>query len=261
MALQSSLYFGTVIHRRTRPKKHFLRYKVFAFLIDLDELPDLDRSIVGFSYNSWSLMSFYNKDHGPLTDKPLRDWVESRMKEGGLVPDGGPIRLLCYPRILGYVFNPLSIFFCYSRKGELTAILYEVCNTFNERHTYIIPVKDFNQNIIHQACKKALYVSPFIGMDVEYHFRIKPPGKSISVTIYHEDAIGPLLTATFKGSKKRITRRSFYSALFSFPVLTLKVILGIHLEAFLLWLKGCPVFTHQPSPKSVQSSVGYNGKK
>ncbi len=256
MTLRSAIYTGTVGHERVRPKRHRLRYGVFALLVDLDELPELDRRFRLFSYNRRAPLSFHDRDHGPTTGEPLRPWVEDRMRCAGLAPDGGPIRLLCYPRIFGYVFNPLSVYFCYRHDGGLAAILYEVCNTYSERHTYVIPVHDDGRSVIRQSCEKQLYVSPFIGMDVDYHFRILPPGEAVNIVIRQEDADGLLLAAYFKGERAPLTAGGLMRCLARFPLMTLKIIAAIHGEALLMWLKGFRVFAHSPAAAPVQSSVG-----
>jgi len=255
MTLRSAIYRGKVVHERLRPKRHRLSYRVFSLLLDLDELPELDRRLRLFAHNRWAPLAFHDRDHGSTTGEPLRPWVEARLKEAGLTCDGGPIRLLCYPRIFGYVFNPLSVYFCYRRDGELAAILYEVCNTFRERHTYVIPVDRNDRAVIRQSCGKALYVSPFIGMDAVYHFRILPPDDGVSIVIRQEDADGLLLAASFRGEKVPLAERSLALCLSAFPFLTLKITTAIHWEALLLWLKGCRVFPHAPAPLPVQSSV------
>ncbi len=256
MTLQSSIYRGPVVHERLRPKRHRLRYRVFSLLLDLDELEELDRKFRLFGYNRWALLAFHDGDHGPTTGDALRPWVEDRLKEAGLAPDGGPIRLLCYPRILGYVFNPLSVFFCYRRDGRLAAILYEVCNTYRERHTYVIPVQDSERNVIRQSCGKALYVSPFIGMDSQYHFRIVPPDEEVKIVIRQEDSDGLLLAASFRGARAPLNEGALARCLARFPFLTMKVVAGIHWEALLMWLKGYPYFSHDPAAAPVQTSVG-----
>lgn len=255
MKLASSLYCGTVFHKRLRPKPHKLRYRVFSLLLDLDELPDLDRRFRLFGYNRFAPLAFHDADHGAADGSPLRPWVEQRLDEAGLNPDGGPIRLLCYPRIFGYVFNPLSVYFCYRRDGGLTAILYEVCNTFGERHTYVIPAPDSPAGIVSQRCRKALYVSPFIGMEAEYQFRIRPPGGDVAVIIHEGDSGGPLLIASFHGERTPITGTALASILARFPLLTLKVMAAIHWEALRLWLKGTRPHRHVPAAAPVQSSV------
>lgn len=256
MTAESAIYHGPVIHERLRPKAHRLRYRVFSLLLDLDELPVLDQSLRLFAHNRSALFSFHDRDHGPATGGALRPWVEDRLRDAGLVPDGGPIRLLCYPRMFGYVFNPLSVFFCYDREGALTAILYEVCNTFKERHTYVLPVSDPARPVIRQACEKRLYVSPFIAMAATYRFRIVPPGDSVNIVIRQEDADGLLLAAAFRGRRRALTDRALAAAALAFPLLTLKIVAGIHWEALKLWLKGLPVLPHHPAPAPVQSSVG-----
>ena len=253
----SCIYNGTVMHRRTRPRRHQLSYTVTSFLLDLDELPLLDRAVTGFAYNRFSLFSFHDRDHGPGTGEPLRPWVEQQLVRAGISLDGGPIRLLCYPRTLGYVFNPISIYFCYRQSGgteTLAAILYEVTNTFRERHGYLIPVESTDGEIIRQTCAKELYVSPFIDMDMIYNFQIRPPGEEFAVGIQETDKEGTLLYASFSGHRRPLTSRASLLSFLRFPLLTLKVIGGIHWEALKLWLKGVPL-VHHPRPPDEPVSI------
>ena len=254
MTYLSALYEGDVVHERRRPKHHRLRYRVFSMLLDIDELAALDRNLTLFGYNRWAPLAFHDGDHGPADGSPLRPWVEAQMRGAGLVPDGGAIQLLCYPRIFGYVFNPLSIFFCYGRDGGLTAILYEVCNTFKERHTYVIPVVAGAGPVVRQHCRKSLYVSPFIDMATDYHFRIVPPGDGINVVIRQEDADGLLLAASFRGRRSEINGRTLARTLLRFPLMTVKIIAAIHWEALRLFLKGLRVFVHEPAARRIASS-------
>ena len=251
----SAIYDGVVTHQRLRPKRHRFRYQVFCLLFDLDELPALDHQVGLFGYNRPAPISFFNRDHGPTTDQPLRPWVEAHLRDAGLTTDGGPIRLLCYPRIFGFTFNPLSVFFCYRRCGTLQAVLYEVCNTFKERHTYVIPVGDQSAAVVRQQCGKSLYVSPFIGMEADYYFRIVPPGSDVRIIIRQEDAGGLLLAAAFRGGRRDLTTGNLARMLARFPLMTLKIVAAIHWEALRLWLKGLPVFTHTPAAQTVDSSV------
>ncbi len=258
--LHSAIYTGHVAHERVRPKRHRLRYNVYSLLLDLDELEELDRRFTVFGYNRRGLLSFHDSDHGPATGEPLRPWVETRLNEAGVQWDGGRIRLLCYPRILGYVFNPLSVYFCYRRDGMLAAILYEVCNTFHERHTYVIPANQTDQEVIRQNCQKQLYVSPFLAVEGDYQFRIRPPERNVNIAIRQSNADGPLLTATFDGERVALTRRSLIGCLARFPLLTFKITAAIHWEALLLLLKGLRVFPHKPTSAAIQSSVGHHNK-
>ena len=259
MTLQSAIYRGTVVHERLRPKRHSLRYSVFTLLLDLDELPELDRRFRLFAHNRFAPLSFYDRDHGPTTGAALRPWVEDRLREAGIEAKGGPIRLLCYPRIFGYVFNPLSVFFCYRPDGGLAAILYEVCNTYSERHTYVIPVAGSKRPIIRQTCRKSLYVSPFIDMAADYHFRVLPPDDEVSIVIRQEDSGGLLLAACFRGEREEIDERALARILLRFPLQTLKIITAIHWEALRMWLKGFRVFSHKPAATPVDSSIGQSG--
>ncbi len=253
--LNSAIYTGVVAHERVRPKHHNLQYTVFSFLLDLDELEELDRQSRLFGYNRRALFSFYDKDHGTTTGAPLRPWVENELRHAGIDTDGGPIRLLCYPRILGYVFNPLSVYFVYRRTGGLSAILYEVCNTFHERHTYVIPVTDPSERVVSQQCGKQLYVSPFMPMETRYGFKIVPPAETLNIAIRQEDDQGLLLTASFCGDYAPLTTSGIRKCLYRFPLMTAKIIAAIHWEALKLLIKGVPLIRHRPALKAVDSTA------
>lgn len=244
-ALVSSIYAGTVMHRRVKPKQHKLAYDVYSLLLDLDELPRLGTWL--FGHNRTRPMSFYDRDHGPGTGEALKPWVERQLRAAGLEPDGGPVRLLCYPRVFGFVFNPISVYFCYRRSGELLATIYEVHNTFKQRHFYVIPVADPKAELISQSCSKNMYVSPFIEMNMTYHFKVKPPSGEVAIAIEERDPEGALLYASFHGRRHPLTARSLLGYLTVFPFLTMKVVAGIHWEALKLWLKGIPV-VNRPAP-------------
>src|SRR5262245_25752722 len=126
------------MHRRIKPKPHKLRYRVFWALLDLDELPALSRRLRLFSFERFNLFGFYTADHGDGSDISLRDQAEKHLADAGIDLDGGAIKLLCMPRILGFVFNPISVYYCYRRDGGLAALIYEVHNTFGQRHSYLI---------------------------------------------------------------------------------------------------------------------------
>lgn len=250
----SALYTGAVMHRRTRPKKHRLRYNVFALLVDLDELPALDQKINGFGYNRFSLISFYNRDHGMGADEPLRTWVESVISDAGLSIGGGPIRLLCYPRILGYTFNPLCNYFCYKPDGKLVAVIHEVSNTFGQRHCYLFGTKN-DDDLTRHSVDKCFYVSPFIEMNMTYNFRIHPPSEHVGVSIHETDAEGTLLFASFAGNRTNITNWSMVRAFVSYPLMTAKVVSGIHWEALKLWRKGVPRVPLPEPPENMVTNV------
>lgn len=255
MRLASALYEGPVVHQRQRPRRHRLSYRVFSLLLDLDELERLDEGNVLFGYNRRAIVSFWDRDHGDGTDGGLRRWVDTRLTEAGLEPDGGAVRILCYPRILGYAFNPLTVYFCYRRDGALAAILYEVSNTFRERHTYVIAAGPQDDPVIKQSCDKAFYVSPFLPMACRYHFRIVPPGRTVNIAIRQEDGEGVILAASFNGRRKPFSMRSLAGALARYPMMAGKVIVGIHWEALCLWLKRTPVYRHREAELPIGTSV------
>jgi len=235
--MESALYRGVVAHKRLRPKRHKLSYRVFTLLLDLDELPTLSLRLLGI--NRPGVMSFRETDHGD--GGPLRPWVARRLAEAGFTADG-PIRVLCYPRILGYVFNPLTVFYCHNGDGSLAAIIYEVHNTHGERHAYVLPG---GEGVVQHSCAKEFFVSPFMPMDCVYNFTIGAPDEAVSVNIVEKDGEGVLLTASFVGQREELTDRAIAGALLAHPLMTLKVTAAIHWEAVKLLLKGLRVYPHR----------------
>ena len=237
MIKNSYIYTGTVIHKRFKPKLHIFNYKVFSMLIDLSEIDLLHKSLKIFSYNKFNIISFFNKDHGPRDGSSIKEWVIDNLKKNNIDCSDIQIKLLCYPRIFGYVFNPLSVFYIYDKNSDLISILYEVKNTFGEQHTYIFKT-DGNNNLIQHVCKKKFYVSPFIEMDCVYFFRLLKPGDKISIIIDQNDKAGKILFASQDGVKGEISNDNLIKSYLSHPLMTFKIILAIHFEAFKLWSKG-----------------------
>ncbi len=254
----SSLYMGSVMHHRLRPRAHRLRYRIFMALLDLDEIDALARSFRLFSRGRFNLFAFHAGDYGNGTGEPLRLQLERHMRAAGLTPDGGPIRLLTMPRMLGFAFNPVSLFFCHRRDGTLVAIHYEVNNTFGERHGYFLPVTEDGAPTVHQNCAKAFHVSPFIGMGLRYDFRVAPPGETLAIGITGRDAQGPLITAAFTARRRPLTDGALALAFLAYPLLTLKVVGGILWEALLLWLKGTGLHDH-PNPPDHPVTIVHSG--
>ncbi len=241
------IYEGLVRHHRFKPVKHQLCYRVFSFLVDIDQLDNLDSDLRWFSRNRFNVFSFYDRDHGSGKPGNIADWVRIHLREAGL-STAGKILLLFYPRILGYAFNPITVYYCYDENNRLIATLYAVRNTFGGRHGYLIPVTD-NAKLIHQKAEKLLHVSPFVDMDMGYHFILSPPGEVISVTVKVNDGGGPLLNANFSGKRTPFTNRSLKRLFFRYPMMTIKVVAGIHWEAVKLLAKGLRLKEGNPDPK------------
>ncbi len=241
----SGLYRGLVSHARLKPRKHRLAYRIFMLLLDLDELGALDARLRLFSLRRWNLVGFDPRRHGDGSATPLKAQVEAQLAAAGLEA-GGPVRMLAMPRILGHGFNPLTVYFCHRADGGLSAILYEVNNTFGQRHSYLIPASD--QAIQRQACDKGFYVSPFMDMDLHYDFRIRPPGEAVQVMVDTSDAESCILTASFVGEREEITDKALWRAWRQHPWMTVGVLAAIHWEALKIWLRGEKIRTRGPAP-------------
>ena len=237
MINSSCIYNGQVIHKRFKPKEHFFKYKVFSLLLDLSELGLLDNELKIFSYNKFNILSFYDIDHGPRDGTSLISWVKENLNSNNINSNEIKIKLLCYPRIWGYIFNPLSIFFVYDKNSKLISILYEVKNTFGEQHTYVFKIDKDNQLFEH-SCKKKFHVSPFIEMNCLYYFKILKPTDKLSVVINQNDDSGKLLFASQDGLKNELNNKNLMISYISNPLMSFKIIGAIHFEALKLWIKG-----------------------
>lgn len=248
------------MHRRVRPKAHYLRYGVFYLLLDLDELPHLNLRMLGVERAA--PFSFRARDHGDGKGD-LKAWAIRSLEEAGLGIDFGRIKLLSFPRVFGFVFNPISVYFCYDRTGVLAATLYEVNNTFGGRHVYALEAKSGPAGTIRQSCAKRLYVSPFNDMSGGYRFAVRAPAEKIGLSIDQHDAEGHLLQAAFAGRRHALTDRGLLRIMLVYPFLTLKVVVGIHWEALKLWLKGVPLHKRPTSvntpPQSDQTAPDMRG--
>ena len=249
MTQASALYRGGVMHRRLRPRAHQLNYRVFWLLLDLAEIDGLDRRLRLLSRNRFNLLSFHDRDHGDGSGTALRSQIEDFLRHAGVDIGDGPIRLLTMPRVLGYVFNPISLYYCHQADGRLAAMVYEVTSTFGVRHAYVIPVPSEDQaaGLIRQGAAKALYVSPFMGMEMDYVFRGHAPGQRLDLTIDGLDAEGVLITAAMSGERRPLQDGQLWAAALALPLMTFKIMAAIHWEALKLWLKGVRL-TRQPPP-------------
>ena len=235
--INSSIYNGQVIHKRFKPKVHSFKYDVFSLLIDLSELETLDKQVNFFSYNKFNWISFYDKDHGDRDGSSLINWVQKNLRKNNISTENIKIKILCYPRIFGFVFNPLSVFYVYNSNGNLISILYEVKNTFGEQHTYIFRIEK-DANLIQNNCSKKFHVSPFIQMNCNYFFRLLKPGNKISVIIDQYENEDKILYASQDGIRTDFNTKYLVKSFLNHPLMTFKIIIAIHYEAFKLWSKG-----------------------
>lgn len=244
------LYVGTVMHARLKPFHHRFSYSVFNILIDIERLREAGQKSWLFGVNRWGVTSFFERDH---RSKPIAETMGSLsgdirelLREHGCARAPDRILLLCYPRVFGYVFNPISIYFCLAGDVPI-AMVYEVRNTFGGRHVYVEPVEAEQATAagLRQKSDKRLHVSPFIDMNMRYHFHTTMPHQSLAFRILETDESGPLLSATLKAERHALTSLNLSKLLIIRPFLTLKVITTIHFEALRLWLKGAK---YRPNP-------------
>jgi uncharacterized protein len=213
---------------------------VMSLLIDLDRLDAADRQSALFGVNRAALYSFNEADHSDRDGSSLRAYAQRCAAERGIDLTGGRVLLLCYPRLLGYTFNPRSVYFCTRADGKLALLIYEVRNTFGDIHAFALAVKpgEISAAGVRQRQDKLFYVSPFIEMAMRYYFRVSPPANDIKLRILETDREGPLLATTFHGRRHALTTAALLRSFFSLPLVTFKIVAAIHWEALRLWLKG-----------------------
>lgn len=254
-----AIYGGKVMHARLKPKRHRFTYRVFSILIDIDRLKDANKASRLLSINSANLFSFQESDHGKRDGSSLRNFIDEILSDAGAErPD--QVLLWCNPRLFGYTFNPLSIYYCFDIAGAISAVVYQVHNTFGESHCYVATVPDgkTDGDCLKQSADKVFHVSPFLDMDLRYDFRLNMPGDDLRIRILEHDAQGPILAATFAGSRKTCNSSNLLIGMLKTLGFSWKIVSGIHIEALFLWLKGIAVRPRPIAPKEV--SYGRTGE-
>lgn len=252
-----SIYRGPVMHARMKPVTHRFTYDVFSTLIDLDRLDEVNRLSPILSVGRFNLLSFSPQDHGPRDGSDLRAYINRVLGDAGIDLAKGRVFLLCYPRVLGFTFNPLSVYYCYGADGDMVALVYEVRNTFGEAHTYVAPIEagEAQAHSVRQERDKIFYVSPFLDMSMRYHFRLQPPAETLKLRILETDAQGPILAATFNGRREEANTRRLLANFLRIPLLTFKIVAAIHWEALRLYIKGLRI-RPRPIPPAPLSYSG-----
>ncbi len=245
--MASELLAGTVMHRRLRPVAHRFAYRVFCLRLQLTALESAPNAL--FSLNRFNLMSFHFADHGARDGTHPLVWIRALLWREGLHAADGEVWLQCFPRVLGYVFNPVSFWFCHGSDGSLRAVLAEVSNTFGEHHAYLLARPDGGPIGDDEAleARKAFHVSPFFPTEGSYAFRFSErDGRSLA-RIDYRDGAGPLLLTSISGRPRPLGAGTVLLAATTHPLMTLLVVARIHWQALRLWAKRVPFFT-KPSP-------------
>lgn len=251
MSSPASIFTGEVMHRRLFPVQYRFSYRIFSLLVDIDLLDALPESSPFLSRNRFNLLGFYDRDHGPRDGTDLRAWIDRLLCESGIDERSSRVALLCMPRYLGYVFNPMSVWFCYRKSNDLHAIVCEVRNTFGESHCYLIHNRgEILQTPIRSTHKKQFHVSPFISMNAEYRFRFSEPTESLAIGIREFQNNECMLAAVQTGKRKPLTIRNVLQSVIFVPLMTFKVVLMIHWNALLIWIRGAKFYKKPPPPKT-----------
>ena len=264
--MNSCLYECHILHERFLPRGHRFRYRIFLFAIDLDELDTLHRSLRLFSFNRANLYSFRERDFLP-TNEPvhnvtgasiphsasdnspsLKSRVVAHLAARGVDLTGGRVLLVTLPRVLGYLFNPVSFYFCYDRAGAPVAALAEVTNTFKEMKTYCLGPETRDRSAFSLRVPKNFYVSPYSDVDLAFDFTLRTPGERLTVQI--DDYAGPTrtLTSLLSGAREQLTDARLAWFTLKYPFITLRIISLIHWHALRLWLKKIPWFAKAAKP-------------
>ncbi|MEM9734112.1 MAG: DUF1365 domain-containing protein [Pseudomonadota bacterium] len=250
-----SLYRGEVIHARLRPVAHKLRYRVFSLMMDVDRLEEEAARLRLFSLERFNLFSLHRHQHGHRDGRTLSQFAWGQVARLGLTGEVERITMLFYPRLLGFAFNPLTVYFCLGKDGAPRAMIYEVRNTFGENVTYVLKAGDPHGRAWTHGIDKSFYVSPFNEVEGDYTFHVTRPDEDMTVGVALKTDGAPLIRTHFRGHRHALTDGALVKAFFAYPLMTLKVVAAIHWEALKLWRKGLRLKT-RPAPPDARIIYG-----
>jgi len=253
-----ALYVGQVVHARHASPHHRFAQPVLYCLLNLQTISALARKCQLFGHNQLNLFSFYDRDHGARDGSDLLDWVHGQLLQAEIPLPGGPVCLLAQPRVLGHVFNPLSVIYCHDPAGVLRAVIYEVHNTYGEAHSYVAAVSDgagaASAGVSHTAAK-TFRVSPFQPLSGAYDFALQPPGETAHLTVSLRRHSGnPLLTARLDGERRPFTDRSLMAEFLRLPLSSLRTTTAIYRHGTKIWLKSRRAARLRPRLQGPQGS-------
>lgn len=261
--MTAALYVGETRHHRLSPRPHRFRYRLFQLLLDVDRLDEDLRGLTLLRRGRFGLFSFDERDHGWRDGRPLRAWVETRLAEAGVAATASRIRLLAFPRVLGFVFNPISLLYIEDAAGDLEAVIYEVNNTFGQTHAYVAPADGSGRQ--RQEAIKRLFVSPFNSTEGVYRFDVSPPGGRLTLSIVKATGGAPDFSATLTLRRRPVTDARLLMLFLAMPLMTFKVVAAIHWEALRLFLRGVPLVARPPAPdvgiSRARAYLSHSGKK
>ena len=241
-------FVGETTHHRFGPRPHGFAYRLFQIAVDLDQLRPEGQGQASQKLDHLGLLSFASRDHGARDGSALRPWVDACLVKAGITATAVSIELLCFPRVLGFVFNPISVFFVRDAAGALEAVVYEVNNTFGQTHAYVVPAE--GAAVERHEADKALYVSPFYRVEGGYRFRLVETAAAIDLTIVKQVGGRPDFNARLSLEQRPLTDAAVLKLFFAMPLMTLGVVAAIHWQALKLWIKGAPFGARPPGPKA-----------
>ncbi len=244
--MTAALYVGETVHHRLSPKPHRFRYRLFQLLLDIDRLDEDLAGLKMLRRGRCGLFSVDDRDHGWRDGRSLRSWVETRLADANVPATAHNIQLLTFPRVLGFVFNPISLLYVRDAEGALEAVIYEVNSTFGQTHAYVAPAAGHGPQ--RQLADKQLFVSPFFAVEGSYRFDVTPPTRRLNLSVVKSTGGRPDFTATLTMRRQPLNDRRLLRLFVSMPLMTVKVVAAIHWEALRLFLKGIPLVGRAASP-------------